>query len=78
MGPGGRRAVPPGFRRALRARVEEVAYPVGSDAVLQGQHGVHAPLHVLAGRQLLFPLLLADPGGRHVLNHKYGGYIDLR
>ena len=40
------------------------SYPAGGDAVLQGQHGVPAPAHALAGLPRLFPLLLADPGGR--------------
>ena len=44
----------------------QVAYPVGTDTVLQSQHGVHAPLHVLLGPHLLLPLLLADSGRRHI------------
>lgn len=39
------------------------AYPVGRDAVLQGQHGVHAPPHVFPGLGLLLPGLLLDPAG---------------
>lgn len=48
--------VPPGSRKG--------SYPVGGDTVLQGQHRVHAPAHVLSGLQLLLLLLLTDPEGR--------------
>lgn len=52
-----------GSQEGPGAASERGAYPAGGDAVLQGQHRVHAPLHVLAGRQLRLPLSLTDPGG---------------
>lgn len=48
----------PGTREA------EATYAVCSDAVLQGQHSVHAPAQVLLRCQLLLSLALSDPAGK--------------
>lgn len=54
---------PRGRQGALRPPdVHAGTYPVGGDVFLQGQHGVHAPLQVLAGLHLLLPDLLLSPG----------------
>ena len=69
-------SVPPG-QGSLTA-MSRGAYPVGGDAVLQGQHRVHAPLHVRPRLHLLLPLLLANSGGRCIFHRKYQGHRHAR